>query len=431
MDNIPSIFGFEFVDGILVGKIGMLATAALALGMLLLGRFIKTKVGFLRKYYIPAPVVGGLVFAVINLILFIFKVQISFDITIQTIAMSMFFTSVGYMASWRDLRKGGAAVIVFLGIASILIILQNVIGMGVAVIFQQNPLFGLVMGSIPFTGGHGTVSGWQGALTNMLGDTAGATAYVLGVVAATYGLVTGCLIGGPVAKKIKAKFNVQASHVSEEQKAVLKGKEARLTEGSLLTGVIIIFACMGLAEPIKPFFDWVLGLIKNPSTGKAMISLPTYILSMLFAAAARNILEAMKKDTHAKEVEVAGGIGLQVFLAIAITTLELGKIIQLDVSLIAAFAVSLVVQVAVMALFAYFVTFRLMGKDYDACVIACGHCGFGLGATPTAMANMDTFVVTNGLSIKAYLVVPLVGAMFIDFTNALILSGFVAISSLF
>jgi len=401
-------------------KFGMLATAALSLIMYLVGTFIVKKVAFLRKFYIPVPVVGGVLFALVNLVLYLTGVaDLSFDTTIQTIAMNMFFTSVGYMASLSDLKKGGIGVVILLLSTAGLIAVQNGVGVGLCAIFGVDLRAGVLVGSVPYTGGNGTAAAWGATLGDAL-----PYANALGNAAATVGLVLGGILGGPVAKFLltKAKKNTSSVEISE---IVEEKKDEKLDYNHILSVVIILFVCMGVAQILEPYFTKLMHLISENLT------LPSYILSMILAMIVRNIQEGVfHQKIHTLENDKVGDLGLQVFLSIALTTLNLSRLFAKDVANVAlVLLVSIPVQLVIVAIYVSLVTFNVMGRDYDAVVISCGHCGYGLGATPTAIANMDTFTKKNGKSIKAYLTVPIVGALFLDFANALIISLFIGFVS--
>ena len=397
-------------------QFGMLSTTAISLLMYLLGVFICRKIKFLKKYYIPAPVVGGLIFAMVNLVLNVTGiVKFTFDKTIQNVAMSLFFTSVGYMASIKLLKKGGASIVLMVLVATILIVCQDLIGVGLCGLLGVDGKVGLLVGSIPFTGGNGTASAWGSVYAIKYGI---AYADALGNASATVGLVAGGLLGGPVAKLL---YNKKLNGVSNASVVYQKqqGQEHLLNYAKVLSTVILLFVCMGISEFLFPYFTKLLHLI-SPN-----LNLPSYILSMIIAMIVRNVQElALNQKVFALESDKVGDIGLQIFLSISLTTLDLISLTTVGVSVVLLLVLAVVVQVAFVALYNYFVTFNVMGKNYDAVVMCAGHCGFALGATPTAIANMDAFCKINGKSEKAYLTIPLVGAMFIDFVNALIISVF-------
>lgn len=386
----------------------MYETLTIAVLLLLIGRYIKSKIRVLQKYFIPAPVIGGLIFSIILLIgynteSFSFK----FDSILKDFLMVSFFTTIGFAASIKMLKKGGLQVVVFLLVATVLLTLQNVLGVIIAKAFSINPLLGIAAGSVALTGGHGT----SGAFGPVLENAGAVGATSVAIASATYGLVAGCIIGGPVAYKLMRKYKLVGNtkesvmYVTETQ---IKEKKKDISEASLFNAIIMIIVSMGF------------GVVLNTLL-KKFITLPVYIGPMIIAAIIRNIYDASNKNMPADEIFIIGNISLALFLSIALMTMRLWELAALALPLV----VILLSQTVLMALYAYFVTFRVMGKDYDASVMATGHCGFGLGATPNAMANMESFTTVNGPSPRAFFVLPIVGALFIDFTNATIITFFV------
>lgn len=388
----------------------MYQTLGLAIVLLLLGNWIKMKVGVLQKYFIPAPVVGGLLFSIIATIGHMNGVfSFTFDSTLQNFFMVVFFTSVGFLASFALLKKGGVAVGLFLFCAVLLVIIQDAVGVSLAKVLGLNPGIGLAAGSIPLTGGHGTA----GAFGPFLEERGVQGATVVAIASATYGLVSGCMIGGPIAKKLKDRFNLKCTEgTKEEAKAVnMEAAADPVTEKSMFQAVCLIGIAMGIGTTITPIIKSVAG-----------ITLPAYLMPMFVAAIMRNIVDGRGK-TPIDEIQIVGNICLSLFLAMAMMTMQLWQLADLALPLITILAV----QTVIMGLYAYFVTFNIMGRDYDAAVMATGHCGFGMGATPNAIANMEAFTSVNGFSTKAFFVVPLVGSLFIDFFNATIIQTFASI----
>lgn len=387
----------------------MAETLAIAVCLLLIGRWIKNKIYFFEKFFIPAPVIGGVIFSIFSLIgynaqLFVFN----FDGSLKDLLMVGFFTTIGFLASLRMLKKGGVQVFIFLLVAIILVIIQNIVGVSLAKVFNLNPLIGIAAGSVPLTGGHGT----SGAFGPVL-EAAGATgAMSVSIASATFGLVAGCLIGGPVGKKLMLKHNLSSP---KEEEFILSEDEVsiddklNLNEDLLFKAIVYIVLAMGIGGFISP-------LAKNLG-----IVLPVYIGPMIIAAIIRNISDASKIEIPLSAINTVGNIALQLFLAMALMSMRLWELAALAVPLVAI----LLAQKIIMALYAYFVTFRMMGKDYDAAVMAVGHCGFGMGATPNAMANMESFTAANGPSPTAFFALPLVGSLFIDFVNASIITIFI------
>ena len=386
-------------------QLNMAETVGFAIILLLLGRWIKRRVNFFEKFFIPAPVIGGTLFSIILLIghqteTFTF----SFNDDIKNLFMIAFFTTVGFSASLKILKKGGVGVALFLLAAVILVVMQDIVGPVLAKALGINPLLGLAAGSIPLTGGHGT-SGAFGPELEKLGAT-GAT--VVAVASATYGLIAGCLIGGPIARRLMIKNNLKPTESKEGVDNSLLGSTTEVTEESLFSAVVYVGIAMGI------------GALINNMLAKAGIKFPVYLMGMVVAAIIRNILDFNQKQLPFSEIGIVGNISLSLFLSMALMSMKLWQLIDLAVPLI----IILLVQTVLMAFFAYFITFNIMGRDYDAAVMSTGHCGFGLGATPNAMANMETFTKANGQSVKAFFIIPIVGSLFIDFINAGVIQTF-------
>ena len=386
-------------------QLNMAETVGFAIILLLLGRWIKRRVNFFEKFFIPAPVIGGTLFSIILLIghqteTFTF----TFNDDIKNLLMIAFFTTVGFSASLKILKKGGVGVALFLLAAVILVILQDIVGPVLAKALGINPLLGLAAGSIPLTGGHGT----SGAFGPYLEDLGATGATVVAVASATYGLIAGCLIGGPIARRLMIKNNLKPTENKEGVDNSLLGSATEVTEESLFSAVVYVGIAMGI------------GALINNMLAKAGIKFPVYLMGMVVAAIIRNILDFNQKQLPFSEIGIVGNISLSLFLSMALMSMKLWQLIDLAVPLI----IILLVQTVLMAFFAYFITFNIMGRDYDAAVMSTGHCGFGLGATPNAMANMETFTKANGQSVKAFFIIPIVGSLFIDFINAGVIQTF-------
>ncbi|MBW9150113.1 sodium/glutamate symporter [Clostridium sp. CM028] len=396
----------------MVIKLDMIQAVALAVIVLFIGQKIKNKVGFLDKYCIPAPVVGGLLFVILTLILKITNIlTFDMDITLQAVFMTAFFTTIGFTASLQLLKKGGKQVFIFLGITTVLIILQDVTGVTLAKIFGLSPIIGLCTGSVPMVGGHGT-SGAFGPLFEAKG-IAGATTVAL--ASATFGLVMGSMIGGPIGKKLLEKNNLSYpmktvnSKTSKDATLSKEDTTKQMIPDNFMSAASQILLAMGIGTIISALFE------------KAGLTFPGYIGGMLAAAILRNIADVTKAyKVHLDEIDVIGAISLSLFLSMALMGLKLWQLADLALPLV----IMLFAQTILMALFAYFVTFKVMGRDYDAAVMACGQCGFGMGATPNAMANMNAMTLKYGHAERAFFVVPLVGGLFVDFVNAGVITTF-------
>ncbi|AAL94989.1 sodium/glutamate symporter [Fusobacterium nucleatum subsp. nucleatum ATCC 23726] len=386
-------------------QLNMAETVGFAIILLLLGRWIKKKVSFFEKFFIPAPVIGGTLFSIILLIghqteTFTF----TFNDDIKNLLMIAFFTTVGFSASLKILKKGGVGVALFLLAAVVLVILQDIVGPVLAKALGINPLLGLAAGSIPLTGGHGT----SGAFGPYLEDLGATGATVVAVASATYGLIAGCLIGGPIGRRLMIKNNLKPTENKAGVDDSILGSTTEVTEERLFSAVVYIGIAMGIGATITLIL------------GNHGIKFPAYLMGMVVAAIIRNILDFNQKQLPFNEIGIVGNISLSLFLSMALMSMKLWQLIDLAVPLI----VILLVQTLLMAFFAYFITFNIMGRDYDAAVMSTGHCGFGLGATPNAMANMETFTTANGPSVKAFFIIPIVGSLFIDFINAGVIQTF-------
>lgn len=391
-------------------QLDMIQTIALAVVVLFLGQTLRKRVNFLEKYCIPAPVIGGLIFAILSLVLKQTGVlTFEMDTTLQKVLMTAFFTTVGFTASLKLLKKGGIQVFIFLGLATVLVVLQNVVGVSLAKVFQLNPLIGLATGSVPMTGGHGT----SGAFAPLF-ENAGATgATTVAMAAATFGLIMGSMIGGPIGKRLIEKNNLEQKKIQSmgmnEAAATLEESVKPLIPNNFATAASQIILAMGIGTVIS---------IVLQKTG---MTFPPYIGAMFAAAIMRNLSDGTGSfKVASEEIDLLGNIALSLFLSMALMGLKLWELAELAVPMI----VMLVAQTTLMGLFAYFVTFRVMGKDYEAAVIAGGHCGFGMGATPNAIANMETISGKFGPAPAAFFILPLVGSLFIDFFNAGVITTF-------
>ncbi|NLY45074.1 MAG: sodium/glutamate symporter [Tissierella sp.] len=388
-------------------QMDMVQSIGLAVILLLLGRKLRKSVKFFETYCIPAPVIGGLLFAIITLILRLTDVvAFEFDTTLQSFFMTMFFTSVGFNASLKVLKKGGVKVLIFVGVATLLVVLQNAVAVGLAGVVDVHPLLALMTGSTPMTGGHGTSAAFAPDVEAM--GIAGAQTVAL--AAATFGLVAGSMMGGPVANRLIIKHDLLNKKKATDQidESLLEETESILDGEKFAMAFFQILIAMFLGT-------YVSALIA--STGFTM---PGYIGGMLVAAVMRNISDSGTFKTPQEEIGIVGDVTLNLFLAMALMTLKLWELIDLAIPML----ILLVAQATLMYLFATYITFPIMGKDYDAAVISAGHCGFGMGATPNGVANMASVAQKYSYSAVAYFVVSLVGALFIDFTNAFVITTF-------
>lgn len=398
---------------ILTLKLDLIQTLALACVVYYVGMLLRRNISLLERLNIPSAVIGGLVFAAVNLVLHDRFLNLKFETAAQPLFMVLFFTTIGMSASLPLLKKGGAQVLIFLIMSTVFCFVQNFVGMGISLLFNVNQLLGVVAGSATLVGGPAT-----GLAFAPLFEQAGLTgAATVAITAATFGIVCGGILGGPVGTHLIRRFNLRANTSisrSELQHELATESptisiEIEREDSNLVMTIIIAAAAMGLGSIVSYYFQ---------SLGW---TLPAYIGAMLVASIFRNVddgTKLLKIDQQA--MELIGTIALNIFLVVALMDLKLWELMHLAAPLTAI----LLAQVIIVVLFSFTVSFWVMGKDYESAVMASGFIGFVLGTTANAVANMKTLVSKYGAAPRAFLVVPMVGAFFIDFTNALIITAF-------
>lgn len=391
-------------------QLDMYQTLAAAVLVLLLGSYLRKKINILEKFCIPAPVIGGLLFAIFTCVCYTTGIiEFSFDDTLREVCMVFFFTSVGFQANLKVLKSGGKSLLVFLALVITLIFSQNLLAIGLSKVLGLNPLIGMCTGSIPMVGGHGTAGAFGPVLEdfNIKGATTICTA------AATFGLITGSLVGGPIGKRLIEKRNLMYNVPSEDDSLLVEDEEKHQRHTNMYaTAVFQLILAIGLGTIFSFFLT------------KTGLTFPIYIGAMLAAALMRNITEYSSKGTiHMGEINDLGGISLSLFLGMAMITLKLWELATLALPLV----ILLAAQTLLICVFTYFAIFNVMGRDYDAAVLSAGTCGFGMGATPNAMANMQAICDLYVPSVKAYLIIPLIGSLFADFINSLVITFFINI----
>lgn len=389
-------------------QLDMYQTLAVAVLVLLLGNYLKKKIYFLQKFCIPAPVIGGLIFAIMTCICYVTGIaEFSFDDTLREVCMVFFFTSVGFQANLKVLKSGGKSLIVFLGLVIVLIILQNLTAVGLAKLLNLNPLIGMCTGSIPMVGGHGTAGAFGPVLEDL--NIKGAT--TICTAAATFGLIFGSLIDGPLGKRLIEKHSLLNTAANEDDSLLVEDEKKHERHTNMYADAVFQLI---LAIGVGTIFTMLLT--------KTGLTFPIYIGAMLAAALMRNICEYTGIATiHMGEINDLGGISLSLFLGMAMLTLRLWELASLALPLV----ILLAAQVLLIIIFTYVIEFNIMGRDYDAAILVSGTCGFGTGATPNAMANMQAVCDQYVPSIKAYLLIPLVGSLFADFLNSLVITFFI------
>lgn len=393
-------------------ELDIYGTLVVASAVLLLGQQLVTRVRWLSAYTIPEPVAGGLLAAVLLLAgreWLDFRVQ--FDSSLSAPLMLTFFACIGLNADLASLRRGGRPLLVFLAVVLGFLVLQNVAGLVLALSLGQSPYFGLLAGSISLSGGHGTGAAWGKLFTEQHGI---ASATEVALACATFGLVLGGLIGGPVAKLLLRRVAMpDGSAPVGPENTFEKPHEVRLiTAPALIETLALISICL------------LGGQAMSRALSGSLLELPAFVCVLFVGVILRNGLSALGwYAVFERAVSVLGNVSLALFLAMALMMLRLWELSSLALPLLGL----LVGQALVMIAYAMFVTFPALGRNYDAAVIAAGHCGFGLGATPTAIANMQAVTDRFGSSPLAFLVVPMVGAFFIDIANAIVIKLFLAL----
>ena len=376
--------------------------------VLLLGRLLVKKIKFLQDFNIPEAVAGGLIAAAIIFSIYHWAgISFQFEKSLQNAFMLVFFSSIGLSADFSRLKQGGIPLVIFLVVVSVLIFIQNAVGVSLASMFGLDPKIGLITGSITLTGGHGTGAAWAETFTKQYGLPG---VMEMAMASATFGLVAGGLIGGPVARRLvnnmkrgkKAYTKKVDTSADQYDGETFEEKDhvRFITASSTIETMALFAACLAFSSVMAANFS--------------DLGLPQFVWALGFGVLLRNVLtKVFKFDMFDRAIDVFGNASLSLFLAMALMSIKLWELAGLAGPML----IILLVQTLVMILYGYFITFRVMGKDYDTAILTAGHCGFGLGATPTAVANMQSVTETFGPSHKAFLIVPLVGAFFVDLIN--------------
>ena len=407
-------------------ELDMIQTAGIGALALIVGMVLTRKVAFLQKFCVPSPVSGGIIFSLITLVLYGFcDVKVSFDGKLKDVFMLAFFTSVGFQSDLKVIKQGGRLLVIMLTLLVVIIALQNLMPMGITRLMGVDSLIGMAAGSISMTGGHGTAGGFASVLEGMGLHGAG----TVGMAAATFGLIAGSMIGGPLAEKIvRTKLTheqmqpqdedidpAMAGIESDEASPTGRTKRVSTNEQEFQQYAKAAY-CILLVMGGGTILSWLFA--------KTGITFPTYFGALILAAIVRNTIgfvsykdngkwEKAEKLLDMERIVSVGNICLSMFLGMAMISLRLWELQSLALPLI----VILVSQVVMMALFAYFVAFPMLGRNYDVAVLCAGMCGFGLGATPNAMANMSSVCYKYRYTVKPFLIVPIIGAMLANLIN--------------
>ena len=374
-----------------------ITTVLLAFLVYFIGEFLIKKLDLLYRFAIPAPVIGGLLFALMAWFLSSFNIlTFKMNTEFQSLFMVAFFTTIGLGASFALIKLGGKILIIYWLACGFLALLQNVIGVGMASMFGMNPLMGVVMGAASMEGGHGGVTAYGTTIEEM--GVNGALS--IGLASATLGLISGGLIGGPVVQNLIRKYNLKPTDSVVTSKSSVDIPEESIDANQFIRTSAVIVFCMAIGSLLG---DWF--------TNATGFALPGYVGAMFLAVIVRNVIEGVKPEVINLKVNgIIGDITLAVFLSMALMSINFAEITGNVVPIIA----TLIVQVIAIVLFGRFILFKLLGKSYDSAVMVAGFLGHGLGATPNAMANMDSVTKLFGPSQRAFLIVPVVGAFLID-----------------
>jgi ESS family glutamate:Na+ symporter len=391
---------------------GVPATLALAALVLIVGRRLVGSIERLQRHSIPPAVVGGLVAAALFSVLHALGTDVSFATGLQPGIMLAFFATIGLSADLRMLVQGGALLARFAVAVLLMLVVQNLVGVLAARAMGIDPAIGLLAGSITMAGGHGTGAAWGERFAQTYGIEA---APAIAIAAATFGLVAGGLVGGPVARRLveqlAARGRPLGSSLSLGGPADGAQASGPMTADRLVITILLVTVCMTVG-------GWVAEQMAD-----APIKLPAFVWTLFIGVVLRNLLSlARVHEVDDAALAFAGQVSLALFLAIALMTLKLWEV----ASLAGPMVVILLLQVIVVTALARWVTFRLVGRDYEAAVLVAGQCGFGLGATPTAIANMQAVTERFGHAPRAFIVVPIMGAFVIDLLNALVIGAFAA-----
>jgi ESS family glutamate:Na+ symporter len=377
--------------------------------VLFLGAFLTGKISFLKKYSIPDAVTGGLICSIVVALLFaLADFKITFDTRLRDILLLVFFSTIGLSSKLRLLAAGGKALVILVVAATIFLVIQDVTGVLLVTALGGHPGYGLFGGSVSFAGGYGTAIAWGD-----VAEEAGLrNAKEIGIACATFGLIAGGILGGPIAERLIRRNQLSGPASHEGAETIMKDEDGsrRLNLNEILGSLLLLAACVELGDLVNRF------LFSRGTT------LPGFLTAMFAGIVLTNSADLLKFKVSQLAIDRCGELTLPLFLAMSLMSMQLWTLAQA----LGPILLILLAQITVMTLFAVFIIFRVMGRDYDASVIAAGFAGLGLGATPVGIANMDAVTRKYGPSPKAFLVIPLVGAFFIDIANAAVIKFFLA-----
>ncbi|WP_419622643.1 sodium/glutamate symporter, partial [Thiolapillus sp.] len=380
--------------------------------VLALGRLVNRKVAFLDRYNIPYAVTGGILCSLVVLLLAaVWSIKVHFDLQLRDLFLLFFFSTIGLGAKLNTLAQGGKMLFILTLVALMLLVAQNAAGIGIALLTGNSPGYGLLAGSVSFAGGHGTAIAW-GQVASEAGLKGAAE---FGIACATFGLIAGGLVGGPVGGWLISKYDLRPAPASAagtdagDTTSVTGCREVHIDD--VLGTLLALSVCVTAGEWVNEFL-----------AGKGL-SLPGFLTAMMVGIVITNVADTVKKPLNRIAIERAGELSLQLFLAMSLMSMDLMSLMDSMGKILFMVTAQVIVVVAV----AVFVVFRVTGRNYDSAIMASGFCGLGLGATPVAIANMTALTTKFGPSIQAFLVIPLIGAFFIDLLNAVVIKFFIAL----
>jgi ESS family glutamate:Na+ symporter len=378
--------------------------------VIFVGRFLTTHIAALQRYYIPPAVTGGLLCSIlIALVYVLWDVQITFDLALRDLLLLFFFSTIGLSAKLRLLAEGGKTIAILVVVAAGMLVLQDVAGVGLALLFGAHPGYGLFAGSVSFAGGHGTAIAW-GAEASAAGLQGAAE---FGIATATFGLVAGGIIGGPIGGWLIEKHSLEpADGADVESELKISASDARpVTIWSVLATLLMLSICIEAGDLVNRFLS-----LKG-------LKLPGFLTAMVVGIIISNVSDLLGKELHKPTITATGELSLQLFLSMSLMSMQLWILANAATAIL----VAVMLQALLITLVTIFLVFRLTGRNYDSAVMASGFAGLGLGATPVAIANMNALTTRYGPSPKAFLVIPLIGAFFVDLLNALVIKFFLAL----
>jgi ESS family glutamate:Na+ symporter len=394
-------------------EISGVGIVVLSIAVLYLGSFVMRHVKFLRDNNIPTPVIGGILCSIVVAVLAKTEIaKFTFDLATRDTLLLVFFSTIGLGAKFSVLAAGGKALVTLLIACAVFLFVQNTTGIGVALLAGEHPALGLMGGSVSFAGGHGTAIAWGQEARNA--GLQGAAEF--GIACATFGLIAGGLLGGPIVGRLIRKRGLcgQAAQIGDNPAVEADAPDTGMvgiTTQDVIGTLLALAICLGLGETVNRF------LFSND------IKLPGFLTAMMVGIVLTNCADLVGGKLSKPTVDLVGDVSLQLFLAMSLMSMDLLSLANAAGLLL----VLLLAQMLAVTLFSVAIVFRVMGRDYDAAVISAGFVGMGLGATPVAIANMDAVTRKFGPSTKAFLIVPLVGAFFIDLTNALVIKFFIGL----